>query len=106
MKEREWVFADRVAMGGSGCAEDIDRRKGRRYWGLFSINYNGMGSTPPLPSKEGAGGQMVIMKSIVKKSGVFERYGYGDGGVWDVVEQVGVRLNRMGIVKRSSPRGL
>jgi len=29
---------------------------------------------------------MVIMKSIVKKSGVFERYGYGDGGVWGVVE--------------------
>jgi len=43
-------------VGGSGCAEDIDRRKGKRYWGLFSINYNGVGSAPPLPSKEGAGG--------------------------------------------------
>jgi len=43
-------------VGGSGCAEDIDRRKGKRYWGLFSINYNGVGSAPPLTLQGGCGG--------------------------------------------------
>jgi len=33
VEEVEWLFADRVAVGGSGCAEDIDSRKGKRYWG-------------------------------------------------------------------------
>jgi len=41
---------------------------------------------PPYPPRRVRGDRLVIMKSIVKKNGVFERYGYGDRGVWGVVE--------------------